>query len=164
MVPSPPSEIPQSEKEAKLYYVGLPSRPILVARSSTTLWKAPTGPEAYCKPKELRPVGNHAIKEVWEDNLAYKLHALLDSIEVKWTRTDVVRIGDTGECSAPVILWIGVMPASLSADDGVVVACKCRELLEKKDITDVDVEIRESVVTRSAGRHQQNKCVLERLD
>ncbi|KAL6303779.1 hypothetical protein BKA93DRAFT_898944 [Sparassis latifolia] len=145
-LPSPPSEM-----EAKFYYAGLPSAPALVARTSTTPWEAPTGPEAYRKLKELRAVGNHALKEAWEGNLALKLHALLDSMKVKWTSTDIVRIGNSGESSAPVILWIGVMPASLSGDDGAVVASKCRELLVEYDIVDVDVEIRESVVTRWAG-------------
>lgn len=41
------------------------------------------------------------------------------------------------------------MPGSLSGDDGVVVASKCRELLAEHGIT--DVEIRESVVTRWGG-------------
>ena len=143
------SRIP-SPLEARLYYAGLPSSPALVARTGTR-WKAPTGPEAYPKRKELRAVGNHALKDVWEDNLSSKLHALLDSMETKWTSTDVVRIGIVGESSAPVILWIGVMPGSLSGHDGVVVAFKCRELLVEYDITDVDVEIRESVATRTAG-------------
>ncbi|KAE9397856.1 hypothetical protein BT96DRAFT_859655 [Gymnopus androsaceus JB14] len=142
---------PLSEKEAGLYYFGLPSRPVLVARSSTTPWEAPTGPGAFCQPKELHPVGNHALQEVWEDNLALKLHALLEVMQVKWTSTDVVRIGNLGESEAPAILWIGVMPKSLSGDDGVVVASKCRDILVEYDITDIDVEIRESIVTRSAG-------------
>jgi hypothetical protein len=43
------------------------------------------------------------------------------------------------------------MPASLSGHDGVVVAFKCRELLVEYDIADVNVEIRESVVSRLAG-------------
>ncbi|KAK0218127.1 hypothetical protein IW262DRAFT_1483789 [Armillaria fumosa] len=145
-LPSPPSE-----KEANFYYSGLPSGPLLVARTVTIPWKAPTGPEAYRRIRDLRPVGNHALKEVWEGNLALKLHALLDSMKVKWTSTDVVRIGYPKESSAPVILWIGVMPASLSGDDGVVVASQCRELLKEHNIDDVDVEIHESVVTRSAG-------------
>ena len=143
--------------EDKFYYRGLPSHPVLVARTGPP-WKQPTGPEAYRTiNKELRVVGTHAIKEVWEDNLALKVHALLDSMKVKWTSTDVVRIKDASwlhryrESSAPVILWIGVMPGSLSYPDGSVVASKCRELLVEYDITDVDVEIRESVVTRSAG-------------
>ncbi|KAG8947964.1 hypothetical protein FRC04_010161 [Tulasnella sp. 424] len=142
---------PPSKMEAEFYYAGLPSSPVLVARTGTILWQAPTGPEAYRKIKELHTVGNHALKEVWEGNLALKLHTLLDSMKVKWTSTDVVRIRNTKEPSGPVILWIGVMPASLSGNDGVVVASKCQELLVECNITDVNVEIRESVVTRSAG-------------
>jgi hypothetical protein len=133
------------------YYAGLPSTPALIARSSTTQWEAPRGPEAYSQRKKLRVVGNHPLKEVWEDNLAFKVHALMDSIKVKWTSTDVVRIGNVEEPRIPVILWIGVMPGSLSGADGVVVARKCRDLLEEYDITDVEVEIRESLVTRSVG-------------
>ncbi|KAK7447031.1 hypothetical protein VKT23_014244 [Stygiomarasmius scandens] len=146
-LPSPPSQM-----EVKFYYAGLPSSPVLVARTGAP-WKAPTGPEAYRVIRELRPVGNHALKlqEVWEDNLAFKLHTLLDSMKVKWTSTDVVRIGNADESFAPVVLWIGVIPASLSGDDGVVVAFKCQGLLREYDITDVEVEIRESVVTRLAG-------------
>jgi len=114
-------------------------------------WEAPTGPEAYQVHKELRAAGNHVLREVWEDNLALKVHALLDSMRVEWTSTDVVRIGNTGESSAPIILWIGVMPASLSGDDGVIVVSKCLDLLREKNITDVEVEIRESVVIHSDG-------------
>jgi hypothetical protein len=142
---------PLSEMEAKHYYGGLPSAPVLVARTSTTPWEEPTGPEAYRTVKELRPVGNHTLKEVWEGNLALKLHDLLDSMKVQWTSTDVVRVGKTGESFAPVVLWIGVRPASLSGYDGLDVASKCRELLVEHDITNVDVEIRESDVTRWAG-------------
>ncbi|KAG8729857.1 hypothetical protein FRC11_007882 [Ceratobasidium sp. 423] len=142
---------PISEMEAKCYYYGLPSHPILVARTGTTEWKEPTGLEGYRVIKELRPVGNHAITEVWEDNLALKIHALLDTMKVKWTSTDVVRIGNAKESLAPVILWIGVVPGSLSNGDGLVVAFQCQKLLEENDITDVEVEVRESVVTRSAG-------------
>ena len=147
--------------EAIFYYSGLPSGPVLVARTGATLWKAPTGPEAYRVIRELRAVGNHALKQVWEDDLALKLHTILNSMEVKWTSTDVVRIANEGESSAPVILWIGVIPKSLSGDDGVIVASKCRELLVEFNITDVDVEIRESVVTRSANLRSTGPRLLD---
>ena len=116
MPPSPPSK-----EEAKFYYAGLPSSPVLIARTGPP-WKAPTGLEAYHKAKELRAVGKHMLQEVWEDDLALKLHAVLDSMKVKWSSTDVVRILNTADSSSSVILWIGVMPRSLSGDDGVVVA------------------------------------------
>ncbi|KAK0497222.1 hypothetical protein EDD18DRAFT_1161168 [Armillaria luteobubalina] len=147
---SPSLPLPPSAMEAKFYYTGLPSAPVLVARSSTNPWELPTGPEAYQQPKELRPVGNHApaFMEAWQGDLAPELFALLDSMKVKWTSTDVVRIGYAEEYSAPVVLWIGVTPASLSGDDGVVAVSKCQELLKEHNIDDVEVEIRESVVTR----------------
>ncbi|TFY78236.1 hypothetical protein EWM64_g5778 [Hericium alpestre] len=128
-LPSPPSEM-----EAEFYYHGLPSAPRLVARSSTIPWKKPRSLEAYLQDKELRPVGNHAIEEVWEDKLAIELHALLDSMKVKWTSTDVVRIGIAEESSAPVILWVGVKPASLSGERGVNVASNSRHLLERYNL------------------------------
>lgn len=133
-----------------MYYHGLPSDPVLVARTGTTPWIDPTGPEAYLPFKELRPVGRHALSVVWEDSLALRLHTLLDLMEVKWTSTDIVRIGIPDNVF-PVILWIGVMPKSLSGDVGSVVASQCRDLLLEYGIADVDVEIRESVVTCSAG-------------
>jgi hypothetical protein len=66
---------PPSEMEAKFYYAGLPSGPALVARTGTP-WKAPTGPEAYRRIRELRAVGNHALTEVWEGNLDLKIPSL----------------------------------------------------------------------------------------
>ena len=145
ILPSPPSET-----EAKLYYFGLPSRPILVARSSTTPWGEYTGPEEDRPRKGLGPVGYHPIGFIWENGLADKLIAILDSLDVKFTSLDLVRIrtGDDYEAPAPVVLWIGVMPGSLSGEHGVVVVSKCLGLLGEHDITDVEVEIRESVVVR----------------
>ncbi|CAA7262387.1 unnamed protein product [Cyclocybe aegerita] len=142
---------PPSEREAMFYYLRLPSAPRLVARTGTTLWKEPTGRWASYNDKDLRVVGNHPIKDVWEDNLALKVMDLLDSMKVKWTSLDVVRIGIVEEDFAPVILWIGVIPTSLSGEEGVIAAYKCHELLVECNITDVDVQIRESVVTRSGG-------------
>jgi hypothetical protein len=56
---------PPSEKEAALYYAGLPSKPVLVARTGAP-WKEPTGPEAYYQLKELRGTdGDHAIEQIW---------------------------------------------------------------------------------------------------
>ena len=96
------------------------------------LFGMPVHPPAQ-RLKELRAVGN----------LALKVPAVLIDMKVIWTITDVVRIGYAEEFSAPVILWIGVMPGSLSGDDGIVVASKCKRLLEDHEI--VDVEICESV-------------------
>ena len=167
---------PLSELEARFYYAGL-SMP-LVARSSTTPWEVPTGPETYqkwqellaaidkpfhsdwkddvaskrealldsIKLKELGPASRHPIGKIWKD-LGTKVRDLLASMEVKWSSIQVCRIG-WEEWPIPVILWIGVKPGSLSGEYGLVVASECHKLLVEHDITDVDVEITESVVTR----------------
>ncbi|KAN0067490.1 hypothetical protein V8E54_014359 [Elaphomyces granulatus] len=81
----------------------------------------------------LRAVGNHALTNIWEGILHLEIHGLLD------------------EMKTPVILWIGVKPASLDGGNGAVIALKCRQILIKFDIIDVNVEIRESIVTRLIG-------------
>ncbi|KAF8917443.1 hypothetical protein CPB85DRAFT_199393 [Mucidula mucida] len=145
----PPIDLTEVEK--KVYYYGLCSSPILVARSGTIPWEAPSGPEAYHRPKELRIAGDHKIAEVWEDDLALKVEGILNEKQVQWTSMDVVRIGYADESSAPVVLWLGVKPRSLSPEDGVVVVAQCKELLAAYVILDVDVEIRESDVFTLAG-------------
>ncbi|KDQ10865.1 hypothetical protein BOTBODRAFT_471103 [Botryobasidium botryosum FD-172 SS1] len=137
--PSPPSEI-----EAKYYYAGLSSLPTLIARTSTTPWEMPITQGAL---KEVHPIGNHApkLKEAMKGSLAPQLHALLGSMGVKWRHIEVVRIGHVEDYYPLTILMIGVPPASLSGHDGVGVVLKCRELLKDYDITDVEVEIYESV-------------------
>ncbi|CUS13210.1 unnamed protein product [Tuber aestivum] len=142
----PPSPI--SSQEANHYYHGLYSRPVLVARTGTNLWKPPVSPPGYFLRKVLLSVGNHPLTELWEANLALQIHKILDSKEIKWTSTDVVRIGVVGESITPVIIWIGVQPDTLSWEAGYSVAIECKELLVANRILDVEVEIRESVVTR----------------
>ncbi|KAK0214044.1 hypothetical protein IW262DRAFT_1408250 [Armillaria fumosa] len=136
--------------EAKYYYAGLPSSPVLVARTSTSPWAMPKGLEAYHEPKQLYPVFNHTLNTVWDGLLARRVHACLDELDVNWTSTDIVRIGKP-PAFAPVILWIGVVPNSLSGEDGYTTVFRCREVLREFDITDVEIEIRESSVIRSAG-------------
>ena len=68
---------PPSPLEAKFYYTGLPSAPILVARTSTTPCEPPTGSEADYEPKELRGIGNHLLKDAWDDHLAPKVFCLV---------------------------------------------------------------------------------------
>ena len=137
--------------ESTFYYAGLPSSPRLLARTSTNLWEKPKGLEAYRKLKQLGVVINHKLNTVWEDNVAPIIHARLDEMGVKWTSTDIVRIGVVGESSAPVILWIGVTPKSLDSENANTAAFRCLDVLKEANITDVHVEIRESSVTRFAG-------------
>jgi len=145
VLPSPPSEM-----EAKYYY-GVPQRPSssplrMIARSSTTPWEMPADPKD--SRKGLRPVGNHVLNEAWE-GLAPKIFDVLRSMNVRWTSIDIVRIGNDDQFrnrTAPVVVWIGIKPDSLSGHDGVKAVFKCKEILLEHNIDDVDVEIRETIV------------------
>jgi hypothetical protein len=144
--PYPPSFV-----EAQYFYYGIPSQPPLVARSSANVWVEPRGPEAYLLPKESSTIGLHPLREIWEATVGPAMVDYLDSKGVKCTSLDPVRMGYAGESSPPVIIWMGVVPGSLSAEDGVEVATRCKSILLAHDIDDVHVEIRESEVIRSAG-------------
>jgi len=140
-----------SKQEATFYYSGLTSNPLLVYRTGTTPWKPPTGPEAYRVLKEVKPVFSHKIATVWGD-LGPKVCSCLDSaVGVTWTSVDVVRFAIVGKEPGPPVLWIGVIPQSLSCKDAHAAAVGCQELLKSHEITDVEVEFRESVFTRSTG-------------
>ncbi|KAH8980630.1 hypothetical protein EDB86DRAFT_514224 [Lactarius hatsudake] len=144
MTRTTPSLPPVSDQEAKLYYAGLPSKPVLVARTGSTPWEAPTGPEANLKMKELRVVGRHEISNVWDD-LAPKVIAILDAKGVKFTSIDLVRFGYEDEPSGNVVIWIGVSPNSVSYEVGIDAALQCKkELLSENGLDDVEIEIRES--------------------
>jgi len=137
-----------SELEAKLYYNGLPSKPRLIARTGLP-WEASSDPQACTRLKELRVAGNHKISEVWQDDLAPKVKAILDQNNVDWSSIDIVRFGYGGEPSGNVIILIGVCRPKrnstlLTYDAAIKVALECKELLEQCDIMDVDVELRES--------------------
>jgi hypothetical protein len=142
--PLPIAPFVPSAEEAKYRYYGLPSQPYFVARSSHDVWVMPTGMEAY---RELRPVGRHALCEVWEGRVGVAMHTFLVEQKVRYTSVDPVRIGIVNESAAPVIIWVGVEPGSLSAERGIEVAVGLRAFLLENGIEDVHVEIRESVVT-----------------
>jgi hypothetical protein len=75
---------------------------------------------------------------------------------VKWTSMDFVQIGVVVESVAPVIVWIGVKPDTISGEDGVAAAKECKKLLVANDTFDVELEIRESVVWGSrAGSNDE---------
>jgi hypothetical protein len=111
-------------------------------------------------PRELRFPGEHKIHEIWEDNLAFKVHAILNQAGVDWSSTEIVRIGDAGntrDCG-DLILWIGVWdwrirrrPAPLAYNVAIDAAFKCKALLLERGIEDVDVEMRESNIMQCAG-------------
>ncbi|KAI9750442.1 MAG: hypothetical protein M1815_001771 [Lichina confinis] len=145
-----PIQLP-SDLECLFYYKGLPSGPRLVGRSGTTLWQEPRGPEAYSRPKTLKPVGRHPLEAVWEKGLCESLVSLLQDNNILWTSVDVVRIGYRDSSFFPVVIWIGVEPNTVSLVDGTLVALRCYGILCRSGIIDVEVEMRESCTTSLAG-------------
>ena len=135
-----------SELEAKSYYAGLPSNPVLVYRTSTTPWRQPTGPEAYRELKRLHPpLSGHKFAGVWKE-LGRKVCDWLNSTGVTWTSVDVASFAKVDEPPGPPVVWVGVEPGSLSGKDAHTAAVGCKELLESYEITDVEIEFRESIV------------------
>ncbi|TFK52959.1 hypothetical protein OE88DRAFT_1320541 [Heliocybe sulcata] len=154
-VPHSPTQGPivPCPEEAALRYHGLPSRPRFVARSSSDEW-VPPGFEGYPEVRELRPVGIHPLCSVWEDMVDVAMHIYLTEQNVRYTSLDPVRIGLVDEPAAPVIVWVGVEPSCLYAEQGILVAVGLRDILIRHGIDDVHVEIRESVVTTSAKMYK----------
>ena len=146
--PLPSSPFIPSPDEAEYRYYGIPSRPYFVARSSHDVWTMPTGMEAYMPPKELHCVGQHSLCDVWEGKVDIAMHSYLVRHNIPYTSLDPVRIGFDG--SAPVIIWVGVKPGSLSAERGVEISIGLRAFLVEYGIEDVHIEIRESIVSCSA--------------
>lgn len=142
---------PCTYQQARLYYYGLPSQPTFVASSNAEAWAPPTGPEAYTPIKMLRPVGEHKIVELWEAGLADQVITRLTAMKVDWSSLDVVRIGIMDKSEAPIIMWIGVVPESLSGENGRTVALDTRKVFYDSGIKDIEVEIRESRVFKSVG-------------
>ena len=71
--------------------------------------------------------------------------------EGDWTSLDVVCIGIVGESSAPVILWIGVVPESLSGENVAPWPLMRAKSFYDSGIKDVEVEICESHVFKLVG-------------
>jgi len=147
---SPPPRV--SPAEAEHYYNGLPSKPRLIARTGAP-WYPPLGPGAYLRVKELRIPGQHKLLDLWEDNLALKVHDILDQNEVNWSSTDIVRISYVDDPCGDLILWIGVRscPTPLCYDVGIDIALQCKRLLLDCHIEDVDIELRESDIIQTVG-------------
>ena len=86
---------------------------------------------------------------MWEDNIAIKVHGILNQNLVNWSSTEIVRIAYVDEPNRNLILWISVYSVyshspRLSYDVGIEVAVQCKHLLLSYGIQDVDVELCES--------------------
>lgn len=157
-----PSPHTPSAYESKFYYAGTsPTPPPLIYRSSALSrpFNASTGPEAYRKLKELRPVSDHPIVKVWGD-VSRRVVGVLEEGGVQWTSVDGVRfLGDEdvdedqqgGRKLSPVILWIGLSPSTTSASTAHLASQEILAILASYEIPDVEVEFRESTYTPYTG-------------
>ncbi|KAK0618846.1 hypothetical protein B0T14DRAFT_565755 [Immersiella caudata] len=136
------------EQEKNEYYFGLPSKPRLVARSNfATPWSLEWC-ENYVVRKAISVIGEqHVAQDILDKYDPSKITTCLGESMVDWTTIDVIRIGTEHSTSDPIVLWVGVLPGSLSWQEGVEVACRCRRLLLEAGL-DMHCEIRESVVKR----------------
>ncbi|CAE6528769.1 unnamed protein product [Rhizoctonia solani] len=109
-------------EEACSYYAGLPSSPTLIYCTGPA-WSPPSGPEAYHHLKELHPIFNHPMVDIW-DKLSVEVIALLDAHTIHFTSIDVVwfkmlEVDDEhlgGKTNiGPVTIWVGVFPDITSA-------------------------------------------------
>ncbi|KAF5022229.1 hypothetical protein F66182_5744 [Fusarium sp. NRRL 66182] len=152
----PPSLLgtPPGELEIRDYYHGLPSKPKLVARSSSDPWNPPH--DGLSVWKTLDPVGRHPIVQAWNDSMGPLRQEILDAVKgIQWTAIDILRIGNfrqggiiDEEVIRPVTVLVSVEPGSTSWLDGKKVALHCRNILKNHGIHDVEVELKESTITK----------------
>ncbi|TFY63003.1 hypothetical protein EVG20_g6495, partial [Dentipellis fragilis] len=138
-----------STKEAVFYYAGIsPTPPKLVYRTGSDArpFIMPKGLEAYRQLKQARGVFGHALNKVWKTSVGPKVCQLLTTLNVDWATVDGVRfLADKGEgesALSPVVIWIGVRPASLEGKDAYSAAHDILDILHGVDIHDVEVEFR----------------------
>ncbi|KAG9251019.1 uncharacterized protein F5Z01DRAFT_693339 [Emericellopsis atlantica] len=78
-----------TRQEVRRYYWGLPSQPLLIARSSTTPWDMP---RYY---KSLIPAGRHdALAAAWQCPLKSRIISCLDGKAIRWLSFFPIKIGD----------------------------------------------------------------------
>ncbi|WAO96787.1 Hypothetical protein NCS54_01447200 [Fusarium falciforme] len=151
IIPGPPSE-----EEVKCYYVGLPGKPKLVARSSSDPWTGPQIDFGWTRGKTLDPVGQHPIVAIWNNSAGPLRRDILEALKsTQWVAIDILRLGyqnvkgtlDESPIN-PVTVLVSVVPGSTTWDAGVNVVLRCRGILRRHGIHDVEVEMKESMISR----------------
>ncbi|WVO17507.1 hypothetical protein L204_105200 [Cryptococcus depauperatus] len=143
------------EYERTSYYNGIAGErdhPELVYRSDlhTTPFPKPTGRFGHLPVKSLRGVFDTPLNTVWA-TVGPQIRDLIKAQDIHWSSIDTVRFfthGPPGEdvkgTLGPVVIWIGVIPGSISADTAHDVSQQILELLQKNGVEGVVVEWRET--------------------
>ena len=143
--------------ERTYYYnriTGSDDCPELLYRSDTltTSFPKPVGKSGQVPIKSVHGVFDTPLQKVW-DTVGPQICDIMQVHEVKWASIDVDTHCPPGdeENGSPVVIWIGVQPASTSADTAHVVSQLILALLQKNGVESVVVEWTEAVVQRLGG-------------
>lgn len=157
------SPTPPSDREANIYYYGLPSCPKLVARSSTHVWEDPCRLDRTTYPgptntyKTLRPAGGDPLlHRLWNDATSSLRIQIIEAVSaVDWRAVDILRLGWVGEFHTTLL--VSVKPESLSWSQAHPLTLRCKGILEAHGISNVHCEMRESIVTSCGSALSRNK-------
>ncbi|KAI1793920.1 hypothetical protein LXA43DRAFT_182220 [Ganoderma leucocontextum] len=150
------------EYERTSYYNGITGdrdHPDLVYRSDflTTPFPKPVGRHAHIPVKSLRGVFDTPLNGVW-DAVGPQICDLIKARKIDWSSIDPARffthapLGEQAKGSlGPVVIWVGVIPGSTSADTAHEVSQDILTLLRKNGVDGAVVEWREAVPQRLAG-------------
>ncbi|VDB85517.1 unnamed protein product [Peniophora sp. CBMAI 1063] len=101
--------------------------------------------------REARPVYDHPLQSSWRA-VGERIYTLLDDRKVRWTSIDPLAFAEVGkETFSPLLLWIGVEPASLAYEDANAAAEVITFFLSEAGFVGVEVGFRESVVSRAVS-------------
>ncbi|KAF5648607.1 hypothetical protein F52700_923 [Fusarium sp. NRRL 52700] len=145
-----------SDRERDFYYHGLPSRPKLIARSSTAPWPQPY---EFVGNKKLSVATGHAIEQPWNDPRGTIQSQVIAALtDVDWTAIDILRVGYEVNYNVPglasdgpVTILISVSPNSTPFYRAEAVIVSCKHILARFALDDVEVEVKESVVSTAAS-------------
>lgn len=165
-----PSTMPRpsqpSDEEVRCYYIGLPGKPRLVARSSTEPWRHQISYGGWNIGKTLDPVNQHPIVALWNDSAGPLRQEFLEALDlngIRWVAVDILRLGYQRVIGTldemplnPVTALVSVEPNTTTRAAGIDAVLKCRGILLRHGIHDVEVEMKESQISRCNLEAQPN--------
>lgn len=156
------SQYTPDEYERIEYYNGVTEsgdQPVLVYRSDflTRPFPKPTGRFAYPAVKSIRGVFDTSLNKCW-GWVGPQICDLIKARNISASSVDPARFFTHGDLGGeekgtlgPVVIWIGVIPGSTSADVAHDVSQEILDILQKNGVDDAVVEWREAVWQRLAG-------------
>ncbi|CVL12934.1 hypothetical protein FPRO06_13152 [Fusarium proliferatum] len=145
--------VPPSEEERRGYFHGLPSSPLLVARSSAAAWSR-LNYSGFPEEKKMAVATGHAIQQPWNEPNSPLQGSIMKALEnLNWTAIDILRIRSnkhlTREKVGQVMMLITVPENSTTFNQGYEAVCTCKSILENMGLGDVEVEMKEGKLFRS---------------